>query len=98
MCYTLSGGWKPKPCESSFHSESIERSWNPTVEMRQRYSNVKEGVPKIIYYKNLQNALQIFIAITYEQNRLISTEPLTLEQCDIECCYITMQYAMRIAR
>ncbi len=33
--YTQSSGWKPKPCESSFRSESIERSqnlicWNTT--------------------------------------------------------------------
>ncbi len=30
--------------------------------------------------------------ITYEQNRFICTGPLTLEQYDVECCYITEQY------
>ncbi len=30
--------------------------------------------------------------ITCEQNRFICTGPLTQEQCDIECCYITAIY------
>ncbi len=36
------------------------------------------------------------IYITYEQNRFICTLPLTLEQCDIECCYTTAIYRSAI--
>ncbi len=40
----------------------------------------------LLYYQAIKQY------ITYEQNRLICTGPLTLEQRDIECCYIMAIY------